>query len=371
MKNTPQNSSNTAATTRVQNIKLGLDVHVDSIVVVRIVDGQTPQPAQRFSPEKFLQWAQKQLPLAEKLYACYEAGPFGYSLQRTLSALGIVCYVVRPRDWDEYGERVKTDSRDAHQLALSLDRYVSGNTRAFSLVRVPSPQEEQERSRVRHRQALQNHKQRLAAQGRSHALYYGHRLKASNWWKEGCWCDLQKQLPEHLVQLLASLRAIIQLTDKQLQALTREIEKKAPARLPKGMGQLTEQVLEREIGDWKRFRNRRTVSSYTGLCPSEDSSGHRRFQGHVNKQGNRRIRPVLIECMWRLTHYQPQYRLVRKWSSQLWGGGSASRRKQIIVAMARQFVVDWWRIRTGRVRAESLGLIFQEDLKPATGSQAP
>jgi hypothetical protein len=64
---TLQNSNNTtAAIPRAQGIKLGLDVHADSIVVVRIVGGQTPQPAQRFSPEKFLVWLQKQLALAEK-----------------------------------------------------------------------------------------------------------------------------------------------------------------------------------------------------------------------------------------------------------------------------------------------------------------
>src|SRR5262245_23298767 len=133
MKNskTLQNSNNTAAIPRAQVIKLGLDVHADSVVVVRIVDGQTPQPAQRFTPDKFPSWVQKQLALAKRVYACYEAGPLGYSLQRTLTALGIVCYVVRPRNWDEYGTRVKTDGRDAHELALCLDRYVSGNTKAF------------------------------------------------------------------------------------------------------------------------------------------------------------------------------------------------------------------------------------------------
>ena len=169
---TLQNGNNTCtATTHAQVIKLGLDVHADSIVIVRIVDGQTPQPAQRLSPEKFLAWVPKQLALAEKVYACYEAGPLGYSLQRSLTALGIVCYVVRPRDWDEYGARVKTDGRDAHELALCLDRYVSGNTKAFCVVRVPTPEEEQRRSRTRLRQALQNRKQRLSV---SLPLFYRH-----------------------------------------------------------------------------------------------------------------------------------------------------------------------------------------------------
>jgi len=111
------------------------------------------------------------------------------------------------------------------------------------------------------------------------------------------------------------------------------------------------------VADWSRFKNRRQVGSYTGLCPSEDSSGPRRFQGHVNKHGNRRIRPILIECAWRLLYFQPNYRLVRKWRLALCKTrSSGARRKQIIVALARQFAVDWWRIRTGRTTPEALGL---------------
>jgi transposase len=355
---TLQNSHITStATSQVQSINLGLDVHADSIVAVRIVDGQTPQPAQRFSPERFLEWAKKQLALAKKVHACYEAGPLGYSLQRTLEVLGIVCYVVRPRDWDQYGARVKTDSRDAHELALCLDRYVSGNTKAFCVVRVPTPEEEQRRSRSRHRQAVQRHKQRLAAQGRSHALYYGHRLASATWWKGRAWEELERSLPAHLLDLLRSLRELLRSTEKELKAFTGQIEKDAEAPLPRGVGKLTAQVLEREIGDWSRFKNRRQVASYTGLCPSEDSSGPRRFQGHVNKHGNRRVRPLLVECMWRLVHFQPNYRLVRKWRPAFCAPKvSGARRKQIIAAMARQFAVDWWRIRTGRTTAESVGL---------------
>ncbi len=58
-------------------IKLGLDVHLDRYVVVRQIDGGSPQPPQRFSPAEFLKWAQKQAQLAGQVYSCYEAGPFG------------------------------------------------------------------------------------------------------------------------------------------------------------------------------------------------------------------------------------------------------------------------------------------------------
>jgi len=361
-KNTLQNGgAMTAAITSAEIIKLGLDVHADLLAVARIFDGQGPQPTQRFTYEKFLEWVNKQVSLAKQVYACYEAGPTGYWLQRKLSKLGVICYVVRPRDWDEYGSHVKTDDRDAQELALCLDRYVSGNKKAFSVVRVPTPEEEQARSQTRHRQNLQKVVQRLAQQGRGIVLYYGYRLPATDWWKAAPWTEAQTTLPEHLVKLLDGLRKVISVAEKELKEVTSEIERAATTSLPKGVGRLTAEVLEREVGDWARFNNRRQVASYTGLCPREDSSGPRRFQGHVNKHGNGRIRPWLIECMWRLIRFQPNYRGVKKWRPQLSDPKvTKARRKQIVAAMARQFAVDWWRIRTGRVEAAELGLLVQE-----------
>ncbi len=150
---------------KAQTIKLGLDVHLDRYVVVRIIDGGTPQPPQRFQPVEFLLWVAKQLTLAEQVFTCYEAGPFGYSLHRKLEKMGVTNYVVRPRDWDEYHKKVKTDKRDAQELALHLDRYVNGNHAALCVVRVPSPEQEQQRSVSRQRESFQRERQRLAAQG--------------------------------------------------------------------------------------------------------------------------------------------------------------------------------------------------------------
>ncbi|WP_425499892.1 transposase [Cerasicoccus maritimus] len=62
-------------------VKLGIDVHADSYVVVRQVDGSTPQTSQKFrTRESFLRFVSKQQSEAEQVYACYEAGPFGYRL---------------------------------------------------------------------------------------------------------------------------------------------------------------------------------------------------------------------------------------------------------------------------------------------------
>src|SRR2546423_6263434 len=110
-------ANNEISKPKAKTIKLGIDVHLDRYVVVRIIDGGTPQPPQRFEPAELLLWVAKQLTLAEKVFSCYEAGPFGYSLHRKLQKMGVSNYVVRPRDWDEYGKKVKSDMSDAQERA--------------------------------------------------------------------------------------------------------------------------------------------------------------------------------------------------------------------------------------------------------------
>src|SRR5277367_5018919 len=193
---------------KAKTIKLGVDVHLGLYVVVRVIDGGTPQPPQRFKPVDFLPWCARQLALAEKVFTCYEAGPFGYTLHRRLEKMGVTNCVIRPRDWDEYGKKVKTDKRDALAMALCLDRYVGGNRDAFCVVRVPTEAEEQKRSVSRQREALQQEKQRLAAQGRSHALYYGGHLQGT-WWHEAAWQRTRPQLPAIVVNLLEPLRRLL------------------------------------------------------------------------------------------------------------------------------------------------------------------
>ena len=117
-----------------QVTKLGIDVHLDRYLVVHQIDGGALQPPQRFSPTQFPEWPKKQTAMAKQVYSCYEAGPFGYRLHRQLKDLGITNYVIRPRDWDEYGKKVKTDKRDAQAMVLHLDLsliHISEPTRPY------------------------------------------------------------------------------------------------------------------------------------------------------------------------------------------------------------------------------------------------
>jgi len=214
---------------------LGIDVHLDLYVVVRVIDGATPQPPQRFKPMDLMLWCAKQLTLAEKVFTCYEAGPFGYTLHRRLAQMGVTNYVIRPRDWDEYGKKVKTDKRDALAMAQCLDRYVGGNSQAFCVVRVPTEAEEQKRSLSRQRESLQPDKQRLAAQGRSHALYYGGHLQGE-WWRQAHWQRALKTLPAIVVNLLEALRRLLAAVEAELKARTQETGGGGPGWAARGPG---------------------------------------------------------------------------------------------------------------------------------------
>ena len=123
------------------------------------------------------------------------------------------------------------------------------------------------------------------------------------------------------------------------------------------MGKLTVVTAIREICDWNRFKNRRTISSFTGLCPGEHSSGNKRVPGSVTKRGNRRLRAMLVECAWRLVRFQPQYPPIQKRLSLLAKGARATgaQRKKAIIAVARQLAVDLRRLHTGRCSAAQLG----------------
>jgi transposase len=312
---------------RARVVKLGLDIHSSLIVVVRQVDEQASQPPQRFSEEGFIGFVHRQLALADSVHSCYEAGPFGYVLHRRLVRLGVHNIVVRPRDWSTYGERVKTDGRDAGALCSCLDRYLAGNRGALAVVWIPSEAEESARGVGRQRQTLARERVRLTLRGKGLARLRGLSLPAT-WWHERVFSKLE--LPDDLRARLASWQRILLPIDAELSALTLQLQEAAPAQLPSFLGSMTWELLRREVGDWKRFRNRRQVASYTGLCPSEHSSGGSRLQGSITRHGNPRIRHLLVEAAWRLLRYQPTYHAVAKWREAFLATPlSPARRKKI------------------------------------------
>jgi transposase len=336
-------------------IKLGIDVHQDFYVVVMQEGGGNPKPPQRFQKQAFVHWAAKLKSGVGEVHAVYEACGFGFGLQRKLAALGIACHVVCPQKLDERNKRVKTDGLDAKALCLRLDRFVQGNSDALALVRVPTEEEEQKRALHRQREQLVKVRKVLEAQGRS--LMVNHGIEpVKNWWKQGNFASLS--VPAWMKELLGNSQPILVALQEKLSALTLQLQGAAEPQQPRGLGKMTSVLIDREIGDWNRFNNRRQIASYTGLCPGEYSSGNTRVQSCVTKHGNPRLRAALVELAWRLVRFQPNYKPVLKWRRVLTKGALATgaARKKAIVAVARQLAIDLWRIRTGRLSAQQVGL---------------
>ena len=115
-------------------------------------------------------------------------------------------------------------------------------------------------------------------------------------------------------------------------------------------------LLDGEVCDWHRFKYRKAPASYTGCCPSEHSSGGVQRFGHIDRHGNKRVRVLLVEAVWRLLRWQPGWHARQKYLQKLKHG--ASLKKKIAVALARQLAIDLWRWRTGRATAAELGWTF-------------
>lgn len=266
--------------TKAETIKLGRDLHARDVVVCVQLDGAVPQRPQKMTPAELLTLARGLVAAGRQVFACYEAGPCGYGLHRALLAAGATNYVVVPEALGD-GRQQKTDNLDATALADRLDRYVRGNTTAVTVVTVPTPAQEQARAEGRLREQLKRTRHQWEARGRSLLLCHGHHV-SGQWWTERRWQELCPTLSAWLVQELALMRTVLTTVDAQEKARRKTLEAAAPKLLPKAVGALTWVLIAREICDWTRFKNRRQVSSYTGLCPGVHQSGGRKRDGGIN-----------------------------------------------------------------------------------------
>ncbi len=354
----PSTAPVTAAVS-VPEIFFGIDAADVRQVVTQIVAGDSPKPAQGMTRETLLRHVAQRIKAGFRVHCVYEAGPTGFSLARELIALGATCLVVRARQLERYGRRRKNDKRDSRQLALDLAHHLAGRTGLLFPVRIPTPEEELHRLPSREREALSDVRHQLLRSARGRALALGYRLP-KEWWRPRVLPKLIPDLPSTLAALLTRAAAAAAAIKEQLDVVEAEIRAAAPP-TPHGLGTLTTGTIDREVLDWGRFKSGKKAGSFIGLSPSEDSTGNRWQLGPVDKHGSPRLRFWCVEAAWRLLKFQPNYRGVI-WAREKLRHANSSRGKQIAVALARRFFVDWWRVRTGRITAAELGFTF----KPAT-----
>ena len=229
------------------------------------------------------------------------------------------------------------------------------------MVHIPSREEEGRRAQARLREQLRRQLGRMQAMGRS-LLLQREMVVSGRWWSGATWQCIQKQMPPWVLEHLQVWKNLLLVTEQQLASVEATLAAAAPKELFKGEGELSHELIARELIDPQRFKNSRQIGNYFGLCPSESSSGEKRRLGTITKHGNPRLRRLMIQLAWRVVIFQPQYRGLQRWREVLAVGApktSAAARKKAIVALARRLAVDLWRIATGRVEAEELGLILR------------
>jgi len=301
-------------------------------------------------------WVERKVLEGWEVHSCYEAGVYGNWFARKLVSLGVKHLVVAPRAMGQAGKKQKTDRLDSYELCAALESFLRGNRKALSVVPLPTQELELQRSLVRFHRQLIKDKTRLMSRGKNLLCAQG--LMVSNWWKAKTWAALvdSNGLGGIYGEVLESYRTKILALAAEEKALRERIEALAPVSLPKGMGRYSAAVLFLEMRDWNRFSKVRQVSSYTGLCPGVHTSNGQGQEGSINRCGNRAVRWILVEMVWRLRKWQPGFEPIRELNEKL----RLSRRakKRLVVKAARRLAVALWRLMTGRACAQQLGLVI-------------
>lgn len=291
---------------------VGPGVHKKSIYTAFRSAGATEARTIGEIPNDLTRLRKQLAPLGEpsEIQVCYEAGPTGYGLCRSLRELGYDCQVVAPAKTPSVAsDRVKTDRRDALKLAEFLA------TGHLTFIRIPTPEEEALRDLVRAREDLKIKETNTKRQLNSMMLRHGRVFSKENgggkcYWtlKHLEWIDRQRfdyeasnVAKESYVAEVRHLGERIADLDKRIAEVASTIERAdlvLGLQAFKGIKVLTAATIVAELGDLRRFATAKQFASFLGLTPSEHSSGGTRNRGSITKAGNGRVRRMLVESAW-------------------------------------------------------------------------
>jgi transposase len=354
---------------------VGLDVHAETIVVA-VAEGRGEVRSLGIIPNRAeaVRRLLGKLGKVGSLKVCYEAGPTGYALYWQLTKLGVHCEVIAPSLVpSKAGDRIKTDRRDAEKLARA---YRAGDLTA---VWIPDAKHEAIRDLVRAREAAKEDQLRAKHRLGKYLLRYGLRApEGKRAWTAEWWQWARGLKLEHAEQNITLIELVLEV-DHQAQRIERlegAIDRAvadAPEHLRalvdalqalRGVAKVTAVTLATEFGTFSRFAKAAQVMSYTGMVPSEHSSGAKNRRGAITKTGNSHLRRVLVEAAWHYRHrprvnqrqkelqrslspkvatmaWQAQERLHRRY----WALSSKSKPAgKIVTALARELAGFVWAI---------------------------
>lgn len=290
-------------------IHLGMNTSKNKIAVAILRwDEQVPDVEMLFNDEASVRRLIDRFPDRSHLRVCYEAGPTGFSLYRLLRSMGVACDVVAPALIPKApADRVKTDKRDCRRLAR-LHR--AGELVA---IRVPTEAEEAVRDLCRARADLVGDRTRTRHRLSKFLLRHDRIWRAEAWTaRHEQWLVGQRFDDPALRATYGHYRAVLAARDAELAAIEADLAHwythgpfaHAVSRLAayRGVARLGALTIASEVGDWRRFPAARTFMGFTGLVPSEYSSGESVHRGRITKAGNAHLRTQLIESAWAYQH---------------------------------------------------------------------
>lgn len=351
--------------------------------------GLGQQPRQRVVAAGDLDAVRKEIEAAKarfklagetEVVSCYEAGRDGFWIHRALEMMGVKNHVVDSAaiEVNRRARRAKTDRMDAEKLVSMLLRYVSGETRVWKVVRVPTAEEEDRRHLHRELKTVKKALTRVTNRIKSLLATVGVRLleiaelpqvleRARLWSGEALPVWLKSRV-ERDWEERTYLERRAGVLKKQRQELLRKGKDSGSECARKlyrlrGMGPNASWLYSLEFFAWRKFKNRREIGGLAGLAPTPyQSGGDRREQG-ISKAGNRWMRSLAIEIAWGWLRYQPESALSR-WYEERYGGGGARLRKIGIVALARKLLIELWKyLQTGNPPA---GAVMKTKAQPRT-----
>jgi transposase len=300
------------------------------------------------------------LPEDAAVVSCYEAGRDGFWLHRWLTSQGIANVIVDSAsiEVNRRKRRAKSDHLDATKLVSMLLRYHAGETKVWSVVKVPEVADEDRRHL--HRELIAVQDERTEHTNRIKGFLAGQGIALASVTAEfpaelaqlRCWDGAE--LGADLVQRLLREFARWQLADRQVKDL--ENERKARIRSDAtphvdqvrslldlaGIGLSGSWLLVYELFAWRQFQNRRQLGAIVGLTPTPYQSGDSSREQGISKAGNKLLRRMLVELAWGWLRWQPDSELSR-WYERRFAHQGKRARKVGIVAVARKLLIALWK----------------------------
>lgn len=306
------------------------------------------------------------LPAGCRVNLIYEAGQDGFWIARALQDRGINAMVVDaasipvPRQ----ARRAKTDRLDALKLLEVLRGWMRGERGQVRMVHIPSEEAEERRLLARERGLLQKERQQHADRMHKLLLLYGRDEQIDRDFAERLMAGQLRRgdgrpLPEQLWNELMRECERLELVARQQRSLEHSLFHQLPQEVQRtiaalaqlrGVGWIGAMRLVLELF-WRDFANRRQVGACVGLVPQPYDSGNSHVDQGISKQGNRRVRSLLIEMSWFWLKYQPNSEIAQWFGRRTSGAGKRGRRIAI-VAVARKLAIALWRyVRDGAMPA--------------------